>query len=203
MKVQGFATMVPEVSEIDFTALEKCGGIQFTELDKKDLLHAINQALADREIFNKAPLVTEVKERLGNIEEQASQLAYNLSDSSELGQASLNLCWIWESEIDPTAFRHILYKLAARAKDAKRLGTKKGRPPKAKAYLEAFIPRVAVIYDRAGGAKVSCHWDEYSDQYKGELLELICCLLRQGGLDPIRNTIAQMIIRYRRQRSVK
>ena len=203
MKVLGFATMVPEAREIDFTALEKCGGIQFTERDKKDLLHAINEALVDREIFNKAPLVTEVKERLEKIEEHACDLADKLSDASELGQASVNLCWLWESGIDPTAFRHLLYKLAARAKDAKNLGTKKGRPPKAKAYLEAFIPRVAVIYDRAGGAKASCHWDEYSSQYKGELLELVCCLLSQGGIDPVRNTIAKMIIRYRRQRPVK
>jgi len=203
MKVLGFATMVPEAREIDFTALEKCCGIHFTEHDKEDLLHAINEALVDREIFNNAPLVTEVKERLKNIEEHARELANNFSDSSELGQASLNLCWPWESETDPTAFRHFLYKIAARAKDAKSLGTKKGRPPKAKAYLDAFIPRVTIIYDRAGGSKTSCHWDEYSSEYKGELLELVCCLLSQGGLEPIRNTIAQMIIRYRRQQSVK
>ena len=116
MKVLGFATMVPEAREIDFTALEKCGGIQFTERDKKDLLHAINEALVDREIFNKAPLVTEVKERLEKIEEHACDLADKLSDASELGQASVNLCWLWESGIDPTAFRRLLYKLAARPK---------------------------------------------------------------------------------------
>lgn len=198
MSTLGFATMVPEVSELDFATLEEKCGIKFSESDKEDLLHAVNDALVNREFFNKAP-VTKVREQLQDIEKNARELAKLLGDRSEKGQVAVDRCWPWWKKMDPSLLVRLLYEIAGNAKAARNLSTKKGRPPEERAYLKPFIPRVATVYDRAGGEKPYCNWDPYLDGYKGKLLDLVCGLLYQGGLCPSRNTVAQLILDYRKK----
>jgi len=207
MKVYGFATMVPEVTDLNFARLEEVAALKLKAVDKRKLLTSLNRYLADAAIFDAAPNVSDVTDRLEKIENLSRELAVLLSDPSELGQAAVCLNFPFH-RIDPNALVRILRELAvsfrARAQNSEK--GKGGRP--VNASLKRFLQEVGAVFDTAGGGGVvGANWYEEKGRYSGRLLELICELLEQaknrGARDYSRNTVAQIIKELRRGQSVK
>jgi hypothetical protein len=204
-----FATMVPEVTELDFAPLEEVSELKFKEVHKRKLLESLNCYLADAKIFDDAPSVQEVRRRLEKINKHSQEFATLLSDvepplddpmlksleyrakrallreeRTATRQTAIRLCFPFH-RIDPDALVRILRELAmssgVSARDLER--GKSGRPPNAS--LERFLQEVGEVFDTAGGRGiVGAHWREgsnkYSGRYSGRLLKLICELLEQA-----------------------
>lgn len=196
MRVHGFATMIPEVTGLDFNQLELVSELEFKEAHRKKLLDSLNHYLADVAIFEAAPRIPQVRDRLKKIKKCARELSRLLESRSELGQAVVYSVFPFY-RMNPLLFVRVLNELAmssgASARDLEK--GKSGRP--SKAFLDRLLLEVGEVFDAAGGKGIGCYWKEIDENYQGSLLELVCELLKQakksGGPNFRRNTIAQKI----------
>jgi len=197
LKVSGFATMVPEVTELNFDRLEKVSGLNFKEAHRRKLLKSLNRYLADDAILSAAPKVPQVRERLKKIKKHTQALSNLLGDHSELGQAAVRSVWPFNL-VDLGTFSRVLWRLSllCEASVIDMGEGESGRP--AKLPLLQLMFEVGYVFDDAGGEGiVGCSSNTGDSGYHGPLLELACELLTQtkkdGGLGFSRQTIGKWL----------
>ena len=175
--VSGVSVVSYSVDRLDWVPVEEAADVTFTADQRKRLVDALDSYFTAETFERMRPVAKDVNRRLGAIARHAKGLADALNTRDEVGEVAVGAVWAWRSVPVPTEIKAMLRRLALTARWHRAEKGKSGRTRKD--ARRELVEIAATIWHKAGAVGRGAHWDNYNDDFRGKLLDMITEMVAQ------------------------